>query len=223
MNYIIQDNIDFFKEIKNWNDDDNASNLTDDEKCLLTNSKLVDNFITLPCNHKFNYMPLYLELIKQKKNYNKYLEVTHLNINQIKCPYCRNISDQLIPFFNIDNITSIKGVNCPSKYCMKINSCTWINKSGKHKGQICSKNAYILNDNIYCDKHHKTRQKNSNNDNNSDNSEIESSEKFIMIDKNYKILELKNILKHYKIKVSGKKKELITRLILDSKSSNHVF
>ena len=44
-----------------------------------------------------------------------------------------------------------------------------------------------------------------------------------MINKNYKILELKKILKHYKLKVSGKKKELITRLILDSKSSNHVF
>ena len=39
----------------------------------------------------------------------------------------------------------------------------------------------------------------------------------------FQLDKLKKILKHYKLKVSGKKKELITRLILDSKSSNHVF
>ena len=63
MKYIIEDNINFFDEL---NSDDCDPNNT----CLIENKPLVDNFITLSCGHKFNYLPIYNEIIKQKTKYN---------------------------------------------------------------------------------------------------------------------------------------------------------
>ena len=60
-NYIIEDDIDFYKEL-NMSSDNNLNNT-----CLITNEPLGKNKITLPCNHSFNYLPLYKEVCKQKK------------------------------------------------------------------------------------------------------------------------------------------------------------
>ena len=34
--------------------------------CLISNTKLETNYITLDCNHKFNFLPLYYEIVYQK-------------------------------------------------------------------------------------------------------------------------------------------------------------
>ena len=49
MNYIIENNIDFFSEINNLNNNDK-----NEDTCLITGEKLSENFITLNCKHKFN-------------------------------------------------------------------------------------------------------------------------------------------------------------------------
>ena len=57
MNIILQDNINFFEQLKNLESDDEEVNV-----CLLTNLPLDENKITLPCNHSFNFFPLYKEV-----------------------------------------------------------------------------------------------------------------------------------------------------------------
>ena len=64
--YLIEGNLDFYNEI-NINDEDNHdNNLNYDNICLITNEPLIDKFVTMECGHKFNYIPLYNDLFKQK-------------------------------------------------------------------------------------------------------------------------------------------------------------
>ena len=65
MNYVIENNINFYDLLNNYKVDTSNS-----EKCLITNSDLDNNHITLSCGHKFNYYPLYEE-VYSTKNYKK--------------------------------------------------------------------------------------------------------------------------------------------------------
>ena len=57
-----------------------------------------------------NLLPLYNEVIKQKTVINTF-EITHLKINEIKCPYCREITSKLLPY--IDKfLTSKNSILC---------------------------------------------------------------------------------------------------------------
>lgn len=94
--YCIEGNIDFYSEINS--NEDNNDNLNYDNICLITNEPLIDKFVTMECGHKFNYIPLYNDLIKQKY-FTNIMEDSILKINEIRCPYCRTISTQLIPFY----------------------------------------------------------------------------------------------------------------------------
>ena len=64
MNYIIEGGLDFYAEI-NKNDSEDESSL-----CLISGESLGRNHIELPCNHKFNYVPLYQEVVTQKRKFN---------------------------------------------------------------------------------------------------------------------------------------------------------
>lgn len=83
--------------------DSPQNDLNQDNLCLITGEPLSDNHIILPCQHKFNYIPLYNEIKKQKicflpnKKSHSYLETQKLRQNQIKCPYCRTIVDGILP------------------------------------------------------------------------------------------------------------------------------
>lgn len=197
MNYITSNNIKFYEEINNFNDDSN-----EEELCLLTGEYLSDNYIILNCKHKFNYIPLYNELCKQKSRYNT-LETTRLSINEIKCPYCREITNKILPFIIDDNIELKNGINYPSKYCMQINNCNWIYKNGKNKNNKCNCSSFIFNKNNYCLKHHKITSK----------TNTISSENIDKYRKQYTVNKLKEILKENKLKITGNKNELIMRLL----------
>ena len=116
--YIIEGNIDFYSEINEDINSDTDNNEDDqyDNKCLITNEILRDKFVTMECGHKFNYIPLYNDLFKQKY-YTNFMEENKLRINEIRCPYCRKITTQLIPYydnFSIINdvyVRKIKGIN----------------------------------------------------------------------------------------------------------------
>lgn len=88
---------------------DNADNA--DNFCLITKEKLEPNHITLICNHKFNYIPLYNEVVNQKNKQNNMYEITKLSSNQIKCPYCRVITNKLLPYIPYPSVKVIKNVN----------------------------------------------------------------------------------------------------------------
>ena len=136
-------------DLKFTHDEDEDENI-----CLLTNEVLDENKITLPCNHSFNFVPLYKEICNQKKNANN-LEICKVKYNQIKCPYCRQIHDVLLPHIKLTNaINFISGVNTPANLCMKFHTCEWKMKSGKNKGQPC-KHFALLNNDGYCGIHKK--------------------------------------------------------------------
>ena len=212
MNYVIEDNLDFYNLLNQSSQEIN--NDSSNNICLITYEKLTENSIVLDCKHNFNYFPLYQEIINQKKNFNKYFDINKLKINEIKCPYCRNINNKLLPYIPYKNVKKISGVNSPENLCMENKyNCSWVFKNGKNKGCSCNINSFILEGKNYCYKHHKmsnnknikTNSKKDNNDN-WDNS-------FDEYLKKYKVDELKKILRVNKLTIYGNKKQLILRII----------
>lgn len=126
---------------------------TDDEMnyekqtCLISGEELQDDHVVLKCKHRFNYVPLVNELINQKQ-YTQ-LEIINLKQYDIKCPYCRNIQNGVIPYNDKYNIDKISGVNWPPTKLYKGNTCSAILKSGKRKGMECGKACAGL----YCPRH----------------------------------------------------------------------
>ena len=120
--------------------------------CLISGDKLEDTHITLSCGHKFNFYNIYNEVIKQKCQ-NNYNETQHLKKNQIKCPYCREVQNFLLP--QVEGFPIIKYVNSPLKYVKMPNYCKAVLKSGKRKGEMCNKPCY----GDYCSFHQKINDK----------------------------------------------------------------
>tara|TARA_Y100000591_G_C21771233_1_gene665686 strand:- start:566 stop:1315 length:750 start_codon:yes stop_codon:yes gene_type:complete len=124
-----------------------TSTQENDNVCLISNEILKDDHVTLFCNHSFNYKSIYNE-IKKQKEYN-YLETQKLSSFQIKCPYCRNIQDKLLPYNS--KFAKIMGVNYPLEHTMLVNKCKYIFKSGKRKNLSCNKYTHLT----YCSQHQK--------------------------------------------------------------------
>ena len=210
-------------KIENINDNfffhlNNESNDDDNEICLISNLPLEKNYITLPCGHKFNYTPLFNE-VKNQKNYN-ILETSRIKKYQIKCPYCRTIVNNLLPFHYIYKQPRINYVNMPVKYSLESLPCQYILKSGVNCNNFCSnKTACHTEYGTLCNKHYlfninKKIKEAENICKNLDNIKIDEKidEKIEL--KKLKISELKQILKDNNCKVSGNKQELINRIKL---------
>jgi hypothetical protein len=199
MKYVLEGDINFFDELKNDYDDTN-------DNCLIENKQLVDNFITLSCNHKFNYLPLYNELVRQKTKYNPN-ETTKLKINQIKCPYCRQITDNILPFIpSIIGICKLNGVTVPNKFSLPHKTCSWIYKSGKNKGLCCNTNGFVSKTGNVCEKHWKFTKKKDNNIDVTWTTEMQD------LYNNNTIVSLKQMLRTKNLTLSGNKRDLVIRL-----------
>ena len=72
-----------------------------------------------------------------------------MKVNQIKCPYCRNIQDYLLP--HIKGFPLVKGVNSPKKYGLYNHKCCYIFKKGKNKDKPCNSPC----NGQYCNSHEK--------------------------------------------------------------------
>lgn len=200
MKYIIEGNINFYNELNNSEDINNIS--FTENICLISKELLNDNFITLPCKHTFNYIPLYKEVILQKITPN-FLETSILLPYQIRCPYCRLIINNLLPYIPLNNVEKITNVNYPLSKCMKHLDC----KQKLKNGNLCNKSAYKINGQIYCEQHWiKINEKNQKNT-------IEWTEEMEKYSKNKTIIDLKQILRDKDLKIGGTKKELVSRII----------
>jgi hypothetical protein len=115
----------------------------DDEEsmCLISYQPLDESVIRLTCGHSFNYLPLFKEIVKQKRIPN-FSETTRLRVNQMKCPYCRTVHGYILPYLKLENVDSIRGVNIPLKYGMKNKKCTYVFRAGKRKGDVCNKECF---------------------------------------------------------------------------------
>jgi len=122
--YNIEGNINFYEELYKSLDEDDNNN--DENICLITNEKLIDKFIKLNCGHKFNYIPLYYDLINYKFKYNS-MESHHnrLKFNEIRCPYCRNKQVGLLPYYPDLKIKMTHGINCIDEKLMSNNCKTY--------------------------------------------------------------------------------------------------
>jgi hypothetical protein len=203
--YIIEDNLDFKTAMENTSDIKKDS-VDNEETCLITKQLLTKSHIKLPCGHTFNYMPLYNELYKQKQK--NPFEICNLNVNQLKCPYCRKVFDTILPYIQSECIIKTHGVNYPFKFCMKNTvECEWIKKT---KVKCCNE-AQFINDKSYCKMHFMKMQ------DNEIKAELAKEQITWTTDMNHMcksktLAELKTTLKQHKLKVSGTKRKLIERI-----------
>ena len=155
MNIVLEGNINFYDELHKIDSDDEDDN-DNEPLCLLTNLPLDKNSIKLPCSHEFNFVPLYKEVVQQKtRTISSHLNTDKLAYHQIKCPYCRQKMDCLLPHVRLNKeMGFISGVNTPEKMCMDFHTCEHTFKSGKNKDQYCSKTAYFDVEGCYCSTHH---------------------------------------------------------------------
>ena len=122
--YIIEDGINFYEELyKSLDIEENNEKKEDDTNfCLITKERLSDKFIKLECGHQFNYLPLFLDIKNHKQKFNG-MESTHgrLNVDEIRCPYCRKKQKGLLPYYEELGIEKIHGVNYINMFSNKTN------------------------------------------------------------------------------------------------------
>jgi hypothetical protein len=215
-NYIINGNIDFYAELMNDSVDDSA------DTCLLTGEKLTYNHIDLQCNHKFNYLPLYNEVISQKitKKSGGMRDIVRLSLSQFKCPYCRTISNRLLPYIpEKDTKHRYTGVNYPEELCMQHRKCEYLFASGKKKNEMCNKHAFESKYGIFCQTHCRINVKRVLAQENKEKVKKEinlpqpwTNEMQDMF-KKLKIVDLRNELRKHGLKVGGTKHILVHRIV----------
>lgn len=121
--YQLEGNINFYEELFKSLDNDSDD---EDSLCLISGLPLTNNMVCLECKHKFNYEPLYKEICKQKLVYKTYTIDTltkqlALKFKEscldyfIKCPYCRNIQFNILPYYEDLGYEKIYGVNSLDK------------------------------------------------------------------------------------------------------------
>ena len=187
MNYIVEDNFDFYKELTN----EDSLDVSTDKRCMISHTLLTYNTVTLPCNHSFNYLPLYTELC------------LHLNNKQLTCPYCRIASNKLMPFVPLPTVKKIFGINYPATQCLPAPQCTVILNNGPRKGATCNQNGVETENGTFCikHKHHNIKK-----------DDLWTAE-MDHLNKTKSSIELKKMLREKGLKVGGVKKELIRRLL----------
>lgn len=116
------------------------------ETCMISKEPLDPSCtIELECGHKFNYIPLYRDLVASTK---------HPKFGTISCPYCRLSTSFILPNYHHMSVFSRKGINYPSKLCMPRYCCSWIPTTGKSKFIKCTRGGTIYAEGIFCSQHH---------------------------------------------------------------------
>lgn len=205
-NYKIEDNINFFDELNKTDDE----NYNDKDICLLSHLPLSDNFITLPCSHKFNYLDLYHEIFNLKHAGYKYKYCYNLSSETICCPYCRKKFNLSLPFIPIYNLPPNRLI-FSNKNKLTLHNCSYKNKFGKNKDKLCS-DCYAFKSHlgIYCKKHYTQEEK---------KYKINEERKLLSLKPNFKLLikktksELETICREKGIISKGNKLDIIKRLL----------
>jgi len=114
LKYKIEGGLDFFTELYKSLDDSDDEQKIDEESnmCLIENTPLTDKYVEMECGHKFNYIPLYLDIKNHKQKFNG-LESSsgRLNQDEIRCPYCRQKQKQVLPYYEELGLEKLHGIN----------------------------------------------------------------------------------------------------------------
>ena len=116
--------------------------------CLITNVPLNLFHISLECGHKFNYEPLYQEVLRQKGRLGIHNYHEKIGMHQIKCPYCRTLTNRLLPCVGQHPVIKrLVGVNAPADMSMPGIECSHTK---------CEVNAFYEHEaKPYCLRHYK--------------------------------------------------------------------
>lgn len=168
--YKIEGGLNFYDELyKSLDDSENEDEIN---ICQITSLPLVNNFVTLKCNHRFNYHALYKEIYTQKFHFKTYDYHNLLSKKErfkikksqcdyfIRCPYCRNIQFEVLPYYEdlglekIYGINSVDGedkqltnINNSSLYSTKLNNITFTYLGATFKKGAC---CFITKYNVQC-------------------------------------------------------------------------
>jgi len=201
MNYIVEDNFNFFNELNKQEETGQSNETTNSDShkmCMITHMPLTYNSVRLPCNHTFNYIPLYNEL-----------NLVYVYNRNIKCPYCRTTSMKLLPYIPLVGVGKKYGINIPKNLCMDAPKCVHIIKSGKHKGVACSKDGMEGPAGTFCKKHAEPQLQNTK----PNPTIIWTPEKEELFQRKT-VAQLKEMLKKKRMKTTGLKKDLVNRVFI---------
>ena len=141
----------------------------------------------------------------------------------IKCPYCRTISDKLLPYIPLSGIQKKYGVNSPKKKCMDAPKCLYKLKTGKNIGLVCGNDGIESQEGIFCKKHFDSFHLISDTKNNIKKKTIptiiwtiEKEDLF----KRKRVIQLKQLLKEKGMKTTGVKKVLVNRIFIYNNANN---
>ena len=143
MNYILPEGFDFYEELKKENEDQKTE-CDYNNSCLISGVKLdPDTSLRLECGHMFNYVPLFNDVQESKygdsyKSHYTYSS-SRLRDHQLRCPYCRQIQNCILPYYPELIKKRVRGVNYPFCWGMTNTVCDYKFKSGKNKGLVCGR------------------------------------------------------------------------------------
>jgi hypothetical protein len=107
--YNIEGGFNFYDELYKSLDDVEIETV---DACLISNLPLTDNHVKMECGHKFNYMPLFMDIKNHKQKFNVMEGIGgKLGQHQIRCPYCRNKQNGLLPYYEEFGLPKTHGVN----------------------------------------------------------------------------------------------------------------
>jgi len=112
MNYNIENGLNFYETLKQSIALHDSGKNEQEGICPISNTPLETYFFTFECGHKFNYAPLFKDIYNHKKKYNFMEGIKgHLNMNQIRCPFCRKKQNGLLPYYSELPFEKVHGVN----------------------------------------------------------------------------------------------------------------
>jgi hypothetical protein len=144
----------FYTELYKLLDYD-SDNESDTNKCLISCETLVDKFVKLPCNHSFNYIPLYNDIKNHKTKFN-HMETSSgkLLTHEIRCPYCRNIHAELLPYYEEMGLAKIHGVNCveptPHNNVPADKACSYVDADNSTACSCYAIKVNVTDKKLYC-------------------------------------------------------------------------
>jgi hypothetical protein len=237
--YEVEDNIDFYAELlKDDNTLIDSAEEINSNICLLTQQPLDKTSLTLPCKHSFNYSALFNEVKIQKKDpyCNDSYDTNKAYSFGMNCPYCRTKYGYILP--PCHKIPSAKAnvafVNKKAHGHMSFDIYCEYNDNE----DFCN-DVYITNIGKYCKKHYqeiikqnkqleknasKKFNKKQNKDTGNELNAISKQQKqyiflaepinhdILEIFKELSVIQLRTLIKQNKLKLTGKKEDLINRL-----------
>jgi len=110
--YNIEGGLDFYSELYAKLDQPDHDDANNKNVCLITNDTLIDRHYEMNCGHKFNYAPLYKDLVNHRKKFNSMESgLNVLSKSEIRCPYCRARQKGVLPYYEDMGLEMVEGVN----------------------------------------------------------------------------------------------------------------